>query len=299
MFNPLVLSFLAASTGLGTTIFDDFNDGNDTSPQWNFRDVSDQGGGGLGSRGFGPDNQRYQLNGPASVSVRADFILTDGEVRCEMSGWNPSVPVGSSVGILARFNADTLSGYFLSIDADGSPNLNLVKLVGGVPSGGTGGPTKAYDPSKTYILQLLAAGAELTCRVYEKGSPANILIDEFVWTDPSPFTSGVTGLLVANDDFPASLASATAIFDNFLATDGLVAEPTLSNPGLAGENFQLSFGAEPGRTYVVESKRAVTDPQWEPVSTIPPKPLAGVEAASDPLAEGLRIYQVRVVDDSP
>jgi hypothetical protein len=28
MFNTLVLSFLDASIGLGTTIFDDFNDGN-------------------------------------------------------------------------------------------------------------------------------------------------------------------------------------------------------------------------------------------------------------------------------
>ncbi len=290
---------VGASTGLGTSIFDDFNDGNDTSPRWTFIDVTDQGTGGLGSRGFGPDNMRYQLNGPATASVRADFNLVDGEVRCEMSNWNPSVPAGSSVGLLARFNPNTLSGYFLSIDADGSPNLNLVKLVNGVAADGQGGPTKTYSATSTYILQLVLAGGQLTSRIFEKGETENILIDEFVWTDPSPFTSGLTGLLVANDDFPSNLASTTAMFDNFLATDGNVSQPVITNPTIVGEDFQLTFGTEPGRTYAVESTATLPTQVWQLVTTVAPKTAAGTETTTDQLTGGNRYYQVRVVDDSP
>lgn len=298
-FKLLVLVSLGATTGLGTTIFDDFDDGNDSSPPWTFIDVTNQGAGGLGTRGFGPDNKRYQLSGPATASIRGGFNFTDGEVRCELLNWNPSVAAGSSVGLLARFSPATLSGYFLSIDADGTPNLNLVKLVNGADAGGQGGPTKAYDPSLTYILQLIAEGAQLTCRVYEKTLPENTLIDEFVWTDPNPFAAGATGLLVVNDNFPEAFESTTAMFDNFFATDGNVTPPTITNPAIVGEDFQLTFGAEPGRTYAVESKSAVTDPTWEGVTVFGPKPLAGPETASDALAVGPRIYQVRVVDDSP
>ncbi len=290
---------LGVSTGLGTTIFDDFDDGNDTNPAWTFIDVTDQGTGGLGTRGFGPDNKRYQLSGPATASIRADFILVDGEVRCEMNNWNANVSVGSSVGILARFTPTTLSGYFLSIDADGSPNLNLVKLVNGQPADGVSLPTKNYLPAKTYILQLITAGAKLTCRIFEKGTTENTLVDEVEWTDPSPFAAGVTGLLVANDVFPENFESATAMFDNFFATDGVVTQPTITNPAVAGEDFELTFGTEPGRSYAVESKSSVTEPTWEPVVSFGPKPLAGTQTASDPLILGNRIYQVRVIDDSP
>jgi len=297
--NPLVLVTLGASTSLATTIFDDFEDGNDTSPQWVFRDVSDQGSGGLGSRSFGPDGKRYQLSGPASVSVRPDFGFNNGEVRCELSSWNPSVAAGSSVGLLARFNPDNLSGYFLSIDADGSPNLNLVKLVNGMPNDNADGPTGTYNPGSTYILQLIADGAQLTGRIYEKGASGNTLLDEVTFTDPNPLPAGLTGLLVANDIFPNSVESTTAIFDNFFATDGNVAQPTISNPTVAGENFRLTFGREAGRTYAVESKVSVTDPEWANVATVGPTPVAGPETASDPLGGGLKIYQIRVVADGP
>lgn len=296
---PLALVTLGASTGLGTTIFDNFDDGNDTNPAWLFIDVTDQGSGGIGTRGFGPDNKRYQLSGPATASIRPDFNIVDGEVRCEMSNWNASVSVGSSVGILARFTRASLSGYFLSIDADGSPSLSLVKLVGGSPVDGQSGSTKNYEASKTYILQLIIAGAQLTSRIYEKATPENILIDEFVWTDPSPFAAGVTGLLVANDEFPENFESATAMFDNFFATDGNVSQPAITAPTIVGEDFQLTFTTEPGRTYAVEYKDVITTPLWQELTTFAPKPAAGNETVSDPLTAGNRFYQVRVVDDSP
>lgn len=295
---PIIIGFTLGTGALsGGSIFDDFNDGNDTSPPWGFRDVTDQGQGGLGSRGFGPDGKRYQLSGPATASIRGDLWLGDGEVRCEMSNWNPSVQVGSSVGILARFDPNTLSGYFLSIDADGSPNLNLVKLVNGVPSGGDDLPSKPYNSGSTYILQMLLEGGQITCRIFLKGDP-NTLIDELVWTDPNPFGPGYTGLLVANDTFPNSLLSATAMFDNFFATDGNVAAPALSGTTIVNNAFQFAFGIEPGHMYAVEYKLAVGD-AWLPLTVVGPEPFSGARTATDPLNPGHRIYQVRVVDDSP
>ena len=297
--HPLLLLGLCTAVGQGATIFDNFNDGNDTSPLWTFIDVTDQGGGGIGSRGFGPNNLRYQLSGPATASVRTDFTIVDGEVRSEISNWNPSVSVGSSVGILARFDPNTLSGYFLSIDADGSPNLNLVKLVNGQPAGGSEGLPKVYNANGTYILQLLVAGAKITGRIYEKGSPANTLVDEVAWTDPSPFTAGVTGCLVANDEFPESFTATTALFDNFLATDGTVARPTLSNPCIVENAFEVNFGTEPGRPYLLEYKNSITDLNWSSLTLFAPESTAGTKTATDPLTGGNRFFQIRVVDDSP
>lgn len=296
---PLALVTLGASTGLGSSIFDNFDDGNDTNPAWLFIDATNQGSGGLGTRDFGPDNNRYRLSGPATASVRTGYNFLNGEVRCEVSNWNPNVAAGTSVGILASFDPVTFSGYFLSIDADGSPNLNLVRLENSAVDGGETGPTKNYDAGKTYILQLIVARPKLTCRVYEKVTPENILIDEFEWSDPTPHPTGLTGLLVVNDAFPGNLESATAMFDNFFATDGDVRQPTLTNPTIVGENFQLTFATEPGRTYALEYKDVITTPLWNELTTIAPKPAAGNETASDPLTAGNRFYQVRVVDDSP
>lgn len=285
---PLGISSLQA-----TTVFDNFDDGNDTLPPWTFVDPSQ----GAGSKDFGPDNKHYRLSGPAVASVRSDFIMSDGEVRSDITAWNPSVSVGSSVGIVARFDPTTLSGYFLSIDADGTPNLNLVKLVNGAPVDGDGGPTKTLNAGSTYILQLVMNGAELTSRLYAKGSP-NTLVDEFVWTDPSPFASGVTGLLVANDVFPGSAESATAIFDNFYASDGYLNSPVIMRPTLANGNFQFAFGMGPGRTYVVESKKDLLDMVWSLITNYGPESTDSTKTPVDPLENGNKFYRVRVQDNA-
>lgn len=285
---PLGISSLQA-----TTVFDNFDDGNDTLPPWSFVDPSQ----GAGSKDFGPDSKHYRLTGPAVASVRADFIMADGEVRSDITAWNPSVSVGSSVGIVARFDPMTLSGYFLSIDADGSPNLNLVKLVNGVPADGDGGPTLTLNAGSTYIMQLVLKGAEITSRLYAKGSP-NTLVDEFVWTDSSPFANGVTGLLVANDVFPGSAEAATAMFDNFFANDGRVNSPNIVRPTVANGNFQFAFGIEPGRVYVVEAKKAVTDTVWSLITSFGPEPTDSTMTPVDPLENGNKFYRIRVQDNT-
>lgn len=290
----LALLSLGICQGLATTIFDDFDDGNDTTPPWTFIDVSQ----GAGSRNFYTDNKHYQLIGPASASIRQDFTIRDGEVRCEINSWNPSVGTGSSVGILARFDPTTLSGYFLSIDADGSPNLNLVKLVNGQPLNGAGltGPTKTYTQG-TYIFQMILQGAKLTCRIYSKGTP-NTLIDEFVWTDPSPFNSGVTGLLVANDKFGSNFDPTFAVFDNFYATDGLVSQPIIVRPTLTTTDFQFAFGTVPGRSYIVESKKDLLQANWDQVTTYGPLSVDTTRTVIDPLESGNKFFRVRVADNS-
>ena len=279
------------SLGLASaeTIFDDFDDGNDTSPEWTFADVSQ-----AGSRGFGPDNKKYQLTGPATASLRVDFTFVDGEIRTDMTGWNPNVAAGTSMGILCRFNPADNSGYFLNIDADGSPALALVKLApGGAPTTIGQGVALAYDPAKNYILQLIATGPQLTCRIYEKGATANTLKDEFTVPDStSPYVAGLTGYLVANDAFPENNLAATAIFDNFFATDGVVARPTLAAPVKNGAQIQSSFNREAGRPYVVEFKTDLGATLWTELATVAPKSLAGTEPVVSPTSDPMRAIRV-------
>ena len=279
------------SLGLASaeTIFDNFDDGNDTSPEWTFADVSQ-----AGSRGFGTDNKKYQLTGPATASLRADFTFVDGEIRSDMTGWSPNVAVGTSMGILCRFNPAVNSGYFLSIDADGSPTLALIKFAPGGASSTVGqGVPLAYDFAKNYILQLIATGPQFTCRIYEKGATTNTLKDEFTATDGnSPYTAGLTGYLVGNDDFPNSFAAATAIFDNFFATDGVVARPTLAAPVKNGAQIQSSFNREAGRPYVVEFKTDLGATLWTELATVAPKPLAGTEPVVSPTSDPMRAVRV-------
>lgn len=259
---------VALTSTRGETIFDDFNDGNDTSPGWMFIDPA---GNNLATRSF-PNGNSCRLNGPAAASVRPDFVFTDGEVRVELTDWN-SISVGSSVGMLVRFQGNN-SGYFLSLDLDGdgtSMRLSLVKLVQGADLGaGAEGALINYDPGKVYILQTVAAGAQLICRIFEKGASGNVQLDSFTWTDDSgPYLAGATGLLVANNDFPDSLAAAAATFDNFLATDGEIAQPVITNLFRDGDNLWFGVVAEAGRPYVVEYQTDLNSTEWQLLASIP------------------------------
>jgi hypothetical protein len=283
---------LSLGLATATTIFDDFNDGNDTSPRWEFSDLT----GALGTRGFGPNNDVYRLTGPATVSVRADLNFVDGEVRSDMTAWNPNVAAGTSMGILFRFNPANNAGYFLSIDADGTPAVALIKFApGGAPSTlGQGSLPVTYDPAKNYILQVIAAGAKFTCRIYEKGAAANTLLDEFVVTDSnSPYAGGLTGYLVANDDFPNNVVAAAATFDNFFATDGQVAQPVLATPTVPAGQLTSSFVREAGRPYVVEFKTDLNVATWQVLANIAPKPLAGTEPVVSPTSDPMRAIRVK------
>ncbi|HAV65580.1 MAG TPA: hypothetical protein DCY13_24790 [Verrucomicrobiales bacterium] len=282
---------------MAATIFDDFNDGNDTSPQWTRVDPT----GALGSwtvvNPSGTDG-KYVLSGPATASLRTDYVFGNGEVRGELTNWNPGLATGSIVGLLLRFQAQTLSGYFLGINADGSPTLSLIKLVNGVDvNTGQDGPVLAYDPGKTYIIQALATGLEITCRIFEKGVSGNTLVNEFTWTDANTpnYPTGSTGLLVANNDFPDNLAAANATFDNFLVTDGVVGQPQLF--GAAKVDTQISFGltVEAGRSYAIEYKGSVDDPNWLSLLTVTPAVQQGVRTVTDSLGSPMRIYRARVL----
>lgn len=281
---------LSATLGSATTIFDDFNDGENGTPQWIQVDAGAQIGAG-GSISYGPGNNEYQLTGAALASARPGFVITDGTARVELTDWNPSVSGGSSVGLVIRFAPETLSGYFLSIDLDASPNLNLVKLAGGAPGINAAGPTKLYDLGKSYILEAIASGNTITGTVYEKDGDTVTQFDQVVLVDNSPHAAGLCGLLVANDAFPNSTAAARATFDNFFATDGTVAQPTLVNPSVVDGLFTFGVSGEAGRPYLVEFRENLENAAWMPLTNFPAMSVPGTSTVTDGAAEPQRFYR--------
>lgn len=293
----LGLSFwLGVSVGSTATIFDDFDDGEDASPAWTLVDASLFAGGPAGERSFGPGDNQYRLLGAALASARLDLVLQDGMVRVDLMEWNPSVSGGASVGILARFNPETLSGYFMSIDFDGSPSVNLVRLDGGVPGDSAGGLTKIYDQAKTYTLEVRAQGTTITGRVYENDNGTATLFDEVVLTDTT-YGAGFTGLLSAQDSFPTSVVPGDATFDNFFATDGVIAQPELVDATLIDGSVGFGVTSEPGRTYTVEYRNGVDEAVWNVLTEFGPKPLAGINVVVDPAGLPGRIYRASTPED--
>jgi hypothetical protein len=138
-------------------------------------------------------------------------------------------------------------------------------------------------------------GAELTCRVYQKNSTENTLLDEFTWTDPNPIATGVSGLLVANDEFPDSLETATALFDNFFATDGQLPAPVITRPTVVGENFQFAFTAEAGHPYRVDYKPEADGAIWTALTELSPEPATRARTVQDPLTPDRRYYRVEAL----
>jgi len=299
-----ILNLFSIGLGLGlgvtvvsaTTIYDDFNDGEDSSPAWVLIDASGLQGGPAGERTFGLSNTEYRLHGAALASVRGDFTLQDGIARVELKQWDSAVSGGSSVGLVVRFTPGTLSGYFISIDFDGSPSLNLVRLDGGVPGVSSGGLNKTFDPSKTYILEAETAGTLITGRVYEKDGDAVTLFDQVSFTN-SGYAAGVCGLLVAQDSFPSSFAPSDATFDNFFATDGVVEQVAMGNLEIVGDQFRFRVGAEPGRPYLIEYKADWEFAPWTVLTNFSPMSLPGSNLVTDTGFQLRRFYRASTPAD--
>ena len=189
-----------------------------------------------------------------------------------------------------------MSGYFVSIDFDGSPSLTLVRLDAGVAGDDVTGQTLNYNQANSYILEVECTGSTFVGRVYEKVGDTVTLFDEVTATDGT-YTAGPTGLLVAQDNFPQSTVPGDATFDNFFATDGVVAQPKLVNTTNGDGNLTFGVEGEPGREYTVEYKSDVANGSWSTLTTLPASPFTDPQSVIDPANQPGRIYRASTPED--
>ena len=228
-----VVCLLYPASFFAAEISDDFSSG--STAAWTFRDLYSGGSAQI-------VNQQYVVSTGIGAAFRPDLTLGDGTYRVDLANWNTSPP-NHSFGVTFRYDNTTVSGYALTLDSDGSPNLSFLKFAGGTLTGSHDGATisTGLNPfNEDYILQVLAQGSTFTGSLYARGTMT--LLDTLTWSDPD-FTSGYGGLLVA-DDAVAGGGSPSVVavtFDNFFVSTEIVPVP---EPGtLALLAFGLVAGA--------------------------------------------------------
>ena len=292
-------------TAWGTTISDNFDDGNDTAPTiaWQRYDpIADATSGSvtLGTWSF-PGGNTYRLQsaaspdpstfGQARIGSIAPGNLTNFYVAVDVVNWDDTVH--QVFGVMARVqNAGpaTTTGYLFSWDT-GTPggsggDMDIVRLDNEAPTDLDGHTYFGNDSIHLvtgHSYRFVFMGVEGTFRgqVYDLTNTAVPLVD-YGATDPlydpagADHVSGATGVLIANNagggDGPAD-----ATFDNFLATDGQLLSanyPLLSISLPSPGNVTVSWpgvgnGAGPTQTLTtnLQSSPSLTSPDWTAVTT--------------------------------
>ncbi len=226
--NKLILSFafcgLLITSGSAVTVFDDFNDGNDTgwtrsSPLAGF------GAGGV----FTFPSGGYSISAPASpnplalgpgraASLRNDVSQTQFEVYADLVDWDTSKPA-MVMGVLARvgsFGLGTTTGYGL-VYTNGSLLMTRIDAEAGTTIATT---PVTISIANDYRIRFTGDGSSLAGQLYDLAAPT-IPIASVSFTDTT-YASGVPGVFVY-DGSGTGNTTATATFDNFSAS---VPEPS-------------------------------------------------------------------------
>lgn len=253
------LLFVPAPAVTVTTIFDSFNDGNDSTPKWNRYDPI--GGITAAPATFSFPNGGYRIQAPAPQAPDAgqaragSFLdgleLGDFYVSADLIDFDDTVR--QAFGIAARINTPglgTTSGYLFSWEPGGGTlpgtengDLDISRLEGEVPTGQieTENSNLHLERGKSYRFVFMGKGFEFEGLVYELPDISNP-IKRLPAVDPLElYPTGQVGLVVSSQGSMA--VSGDATFDNFLAT---TAEPRLS-VGLAGGNVTLGWPLIPFR----------------------------------------------------
>lgn len=281
-FTALAAAILTGSHcgALSQTISDDFNDGNDAG--WTRYDtIATAVGFAQGTWSFPSGGYRMQaaaspapgVVGPARIgSVRSE-VYSDFYVAVDVVNWDDSLD--QSFGPFARLTnvgLGSTKGYVMTYQARGK-DIDITRITGeagerSVRENGNG--DVALEPGKSYRFVFIGKGALLTARVYELSDLVNPIV-EISGTDPDPYTSGVTGLLVYDNSGNAdSIADAT--FDNYFTSD--VEPPALKLTDASFGDWELSWPAS-ATDFVLQSTSSIpaSDADWTDVSTadiIPP-----------------------------
>jgi hypothetical protein len=269
----LYLNYLVfVPTGTGPTVFDNFNDGNDTTPAWTRLDPLAVLGAG-GSWSF-PNGNSYRIQavqtpdpqaGPGRAASILPGIYSDFYESVDILAWDDTVR--QAFGLLARVTTPGLgstSGYLFSWERGdvSDPNggdLDISRLDSENPTGlATTGTDKIhFETNKQYRITFAGVGGNFTGKVYELPDTANP-VRNITATD-SAYASGQAGLVVANNNLPSLAGGADATFDNFLVT---TAEPKLTVT-VSGGSLTITWPLIP---YTLQSTPALSSPTWTSIT---------------------------------
>jgi hypothetical protein len=253
------LLFVPAPAVTVTTIFDNFNDGNDTTPKWNRYDPI--GGVTAAPATFSFPNGGYRIQAPApqvpdAGQARAGSFLDglelgDFYISADLIDFDDTVR--QAFGIAARINTPglgTTGGYLFSWEPGGDTlpgtengDLDISRLEGEVPTGQieTEPSSLHLERGKSYRFVFMGKGFEFEGLVYELPDTSNP-IKRLPAVDPLElYPTGQVGLIVSSQGSTTIAGDAT--YDNFLAT---TAEPRLS-VALSGGNVNLAWPLIPFR----------------------------------------------------
>ena len=180
--------------------FDNFDDGNaeDGNPlTWTYNEVgatpgiydASSGDYSLSAPGGGDDN---------NLLASVDMSFEDSYVRTRAFVQAGSLPeeVGGNVGVLARWDPSTLSGYALILD-DGS-QYALLRVDGGTPVVLAGQSGIGVDAATDVMIELEIVGDQLSAFFWRPDEPKPI--DALAITLDNTYASGRGGIIYNEDD---------------------------------------------------------------------------------------------------
>lgn len=269
----LFLNYLLfVPTDAGSTVFNNFDQGNDTNPPPAWAKYNPIGTGGWSF----PGGNSYRIQSAASPDPgtvgqgRAASLkpgnYSDFYVAADVVNWDDTIH--QIFGLMARIGspgAGTTTGYLFTYDRGNPTNatagdVDIVRLDGEIPTSlKTAGLDSIHlTPGTKYRFAFIGSGTNLTGLVYQSENTSVPVVS--VTASDDTYASGEVGLIVANNASETGYdGPADATFDNFLAT---TAEPRLSATILPG-GLSLSWPLIPFR---LQSSPSLAAPVWTNVS---------------------------------
>ena len=291
----LFTSLFLAAGAQAATISDNFDDGNDTAPiAWQRYDPISLATGGavaLATWQF-PGGNTYRLQtqaspdpgtfGQARMGSFAPVVFTNFYVAADVVNWDTTTH--QILGLVARvgnIGPGQTTGYLFDWDT-GSPgnptagDMDIVRLDNELPSDldaqrFCGNDSIHLETGHSYRFVFMGVDGTLRGRVYDLTNTVVPLVDYAV-TDPdydpkaSDHVSGLTGLLVANNDSGQD-GPADVTFDNFLATDGPLLASSFPLLSVAKSSAGVSLSWPLGGTLALQSIPTITSAAWAPLTS--------------------------------
>jgi hypothetical protein len=271
---------LFVPTSQGPTIFDNFNDGNDSAnPPWDRYDPLGNPPVGFPPASFLFTNGGYRIYAPTppvpdAGPARAGSFLRNadyGDFYVSVDVIDFDDTVRQAFGIAARVSTPGLQstdGYLFSWEPGGGTlpgtnngDLDISRLVDEAPVGQieTAASGLHLERGKSYRFVFMGKGFDFEGQVYELPNLSTPLIRLPAHDPDGLYPSGRVGLITA-DQGSGALNQGDATFDNFLAT---TAEPRLT-PELSGNVLRLTWPQIPFR---LQSSPSLSAPVWTDVTT--------------------------------